>query len=152
MIYQFKTEQWLPISVQEAWRFFSSPMNLSLITPPELQLKVLTKMNETSIYNGMMIDYTVKPIMNIPLKWKTRIGEVKEGKHFMDKQLKGPYKLWEHSHMFQEQDGGVLMTDIVNYQLPFGLIGRIAHRLFVRSKIVHIFDYRKKILNQMFPA
>lgn len=150
-MYQYKTEQILPISLKDAWDFFSSPKNLSTITPPELDFNVLTKFQEGGIREGMIIDYTVKPLLGIPVHWQTEIGTVIPEKHFSDKQLKGPYKVWVHKHTFIKVNDGVLIQDEVNYQLPLGVLGRVVHALVVRKKIEDIFDYRKQILNKIFP-
>lgn len=147
---QYKTSQWLPINRKDAWNFFSSPKNLAIITPPEMDFKIISDITEDDIYEGMIIDYTVKPLLGIPVKWKTEINSVKKEKLFTDRQLKGPYKLWEHTHYFTEKDGGVLMTDEVNYILPFGFLGHIAHKLLVRKKIENIFNFRKETLNKLF--
>lgn len=149
-IYQYTTEQFLPIPIMEAWAFFSSAKNLAVITPPELDFKVLTTLDDTEIYEGLLIDYTVKPLFSIPLRWQTKISKVQKPDMFMDRQLKGPYSCWEHTHIFIEKEKGVLMKDIVNYQLPFGFLGTIAHSLLVRKKIEHIFLYRKKTLLKIF--
>jgi ligand-binding SRPBCC domain-containing protein len=150
-MYQYKTEQILPISLKEAWDFFSSPKNLSTITPPELDFNILTNFKEEGIREGMVIDYTVKPLLGIPVHWQTEIGNVVAEKHFSDKQLKGPYKVWVHKHTFSKVNGGVLIQDEINYQLPLGFLGRMVHSLFVRKKIENIFDYRKQILFKIFP-
>jgi len=149
-IYQYTTEQFLPISIRKAWDFFSSPKNLSVITPPEMDFKILTQLDDKEIYNGMLIDYTVKPLFGIPMHWQTKIIDVKPLEVFADTQLKGPYKLWHHTHTFIEKDGGVLMTDIVNYELPFGILGDWVHSLIVRKKIESIFAYRKQVLEKLF--
>jgi len=149
-IYQYTTEQFLPISIRKAWDFFSSPKNLSVITPPEMDFKILTQLDDKEIYNGMLIDYTVKPLFGIPMHWQTMIIDVKPLEVFADTQLKGPYKLWHHTHTFIEKDGGVLMTDIVNYELPFGILGDWVHSLIVRKKIESIFAYRKQVLEKLF--
>jgi len=149
-IYQYTAEQFLPISIRKAWDFFSSPKNLSVITPPEMDFKILTQLDDKEIYNGMLIDYTVKPLFGIPMHWQTKIIDVKPLEVFADTQLKGPYKLWHHTHTFIEKDGGVLMTDIVNYELPFGILGDWVHSLIVRKKIESIFAYRKQVLEKLF--
>lgn len=148
--FHLHTEQQLTISLQEAWSFFTSPLNLSKITPPDMGFKVLTNLNEVPVYTGMEIDYTVKPLLGIPVRWKTLISDVKEFKSFTDMQLKGPYSLWEHTHTFAERDGGVFMTDKVTYRLPFGILGRIMHRLIVRKRIEEIFNYRRQALEKIF--
>jgi len=146
----YTTEQFLPITINNAWDFFSSAKNLALITPPELDFKILTDLDGKEIYKGMLIDYTVKPLFGVPLHWKTEICKIEKPGLFTNTQLKGPYKIWEHTHTFIEKDNGVLMKDEVKYQLPFGTIGRMAHSLFVRKKIENIFIYREEILNKIF--
>lgn len=145
-----KNEQFLPISIEEAWAFFSTPKNLSKITPKEMGFVIKSKFTDEEIYEGMKIEYTVKPILGIPLNWRTRIGKTQKPFMFTDVQEKGPYKLWEHTHTFVEKDKGVLAIDEVKYQLPFGILGDIAHSLFVKNKLKNIFDYRRNILQKMF--
>lgn len=149
-IYQYKTEQFLPIRIDEAWSFFSSPKNLSLITPPGLHFTILSKIKDEEIYEGMKIDYILKPLLKIPMHWQTEIVKVNKGKNFTDRQLKGPYKIWEHTHTFKQVNDGVRMQDVIRYELPFGVIGDIAQRLLVKNKIENIFIYRKNSLEQMF--
>ena len=151
-IFYYKTEQFLPINIHTAWDFFSSPKNLALITPPELDFKILTDLNGQEIYEGMLINYTVKPLLGIPLKWETEICKVQKPLFFTDRQLKGPYKLWEHTHTYVEMNNGVLMKDEVKYQLPFGLIGDMVHTILVRKKVENIFSFRKQVLEKMFKA
>ena len=146
----FKTEQFLPISTDKAWDFFSSPKNLAVITPPSMDFRILTTLDEKGIYEGMLIDYRVKPLLGIPMKWQTRISEVSDKFSFTDEQLKGPYKIWRHTHTFIPKENGVLMKDIVHYQLPLGWLGRLAEKLIVRDKIKTIFNYRTRVLNQIF--
>ena len=134
-IFQYKTEQFLPIDIQQAWSFFSSAKNLAIITPPEMAFKIITDLDNREIYEGMLIDYQVKPLFGIPLRWQTEIYKVDKPLMFTDRQLKGPYKIWEHTHTFIEKDNGLWMKDEINYQLPFGAIGRIVHALLVSAKI-----------------
>jgi ligand-binding SRPBCC domain-containing protein len=150
IIYRFTTSQFLPVDISKAWTFFSSPNNLPLITPPELDFKILTQLDKEEISEGLLIDYTVTPLFGIPLRWQTRIDKIQKQNYFLDLQIKGPYKLWEHKHFFTEYRNGVLMKDEVNYQLPFGFFGRIMHALLVRKKIENIFAYRRQILEKIF--
>lgn len=150
MIHQLKREQQLDCSIAEAWKFFSSANNLSKITPKEMKFEVLTKLEDDEIYKGMLIDYNVSPIFNIKMKWQTEIIDVDFQKSFIDFQKKGPYKLWHHRHEFFPNKDGVLMKDTVDYELPMGFLGEIAHQLFVEQKLKHIFDYRTEILDGMF--
>ena len=121
-----------------------------MITPPELDFKILSKVEKTGIFEGQQIDYTVKPLFGIPLKWKTEIGKTSLHSFFTDKQLKGPYKVWEHTHTFAAQENGVLMKDEIVYELPLGFVGKLMNKLFVQKKIENIFDYRRKTLNKLF--
>ena len=150
--YYYRTEQLLPIDANKAWDFFSSAENLTLITPPSMDFKILTPLGHTEIYEGMLLDYTVKPLWGLRLNWKTEICKVGKPLFFTDRQLKGPYKLWEHTHTFIKKDNGLLIKDEVKYQLPFGIIGSIIHFLVVRKKIKDIFIYRKNILQQLFES
>ena len=148
--FHYTTEQLLSTDINKSWDFFSSAENLALITPPAMDFSILTALNGREIYEGMLINYTVKPLWGIKFHWETEICKVNKPFFFTDRQLKGPYKLWEHSHTFIKKDNGVLIKDEVKYQLPFGIIGNIIHSLFVRKKIEDIFIYRKKVLNQLF--
>lgn len=149
-MHQYKIEQWLPITIDKAWDFFSSPKNLATITPPELDFQIINAYPNEIVYEGMRIDYSVKPILGIPVHWQTEIGRVEKNNFFTDIQVKGPYKVWEHTHHFSEKDGGVLMKDVINYQLPLSFLGQFAHWLFVKNKIKHIFRYRENTLNKLF--
>lgn len=149
-LFYFNTEQFLPIDIKVAWDFFSDAKNLSVITPPEMDFKILSNLTGKEIFEGMLIDYTVKPLFGIKVYWQTEIFKVDKPSMFADKQLKGPYKIWEHTHTFVEKEKGVLMHDQVKYQLPFGIIGRITNSLLVRKKIENIFIYRKKVLEKIF--
>lgn len=149
-LYQLKTSQKLPISIQTAWEFFSNPTNLSKITPPWLNFEVRTKLPE-KMYCGMITTYFVRPLLNIPQTWVTEITHVNQPNYFVDEQRFGPYKFWHHQHSFTKtEDGGVIMDDIVSYVIPFGFLGRIINYFIVSKKVKEIFDYRKTVLEKMF--
>ena len=148
--YTLNTRQVLPISLEEAWAFFSSPMNLSKITPAYMNFKILSGFDEGTTREGMIIKYKVHPVLGIPLTWVTKITNVSAPHEFTDMQLKGPYKEWVHTHRFREIEGGVEMTDELVYQLPLGPIGMIAHALFVRKQVQSIFAYREATLEKLF--
>ncbi len=150
MIYKLKREQQLNCDIESAWSFFSSPRNLSRITPKKMGFVVLSDLSESDIYKGMIIDYIVSPFLGIPLKWQTEITAVDYKKSFTDFQKKGPYKLWRHHHRFIPNQNGVLMIDTVDYELPLGFIGTITHELMVKKKLKGIFDYRHQVLDQLF--
>ena len=145
-------EQWLPIPIGEAWSFFSSPLNLAKITPDDMGFVIRQPFQNKPIHEGQLITYTVSPLFGIPLKWVTRIAEVKLLQRFVDTQITGPYKYWWHQHTFIEKDGGTLIIDKVEYQLPLGPVGIIAHHLFVRKKLEQIFDFRFQALEKHFGA
>jgi len=149
-IHHYKTEQQLPISIEEAWDFFSSPKNLSAITPPEMEFKILTKDLNKDIFEGMEIDYRVRPLLRIPMKWKTRLCQIDTKKSFTDIQLKGPYSIWEHTHTFEKNANGILMKDVIKYKVPMGIFGNWLNSLFIRKKIENIFNYRKETLEKIF--
>lgn len=149
-MYRLCREQFLPISIKAAWSFFSSPGNLARITPPSLDFKILGDALNGEIYDGMLIDYSVKPMFGIPWHWRTEILDVKKYFHFVDRRIKGPYKIWEHTHYFVEKEGGVLMRDEVKYELPLGFIGKLIHHFIVRKKLNEIFEFRKNTLSKLF--
>lgn len=150
MKYQLYREQQLHCDIETAWQFFSSPMNLSEITPKDMSFTVLSNYANELIFEGMIIDYTVSPMLGIPLKWQTKIIHVELNKSFTDFQEKGPYKYWKHFHEFIPNEDGVLMKDVVDYELPFGFFGSIAHWAFVKKKLDKIFDFRCNVLEELF--
>lgn len=150
MVHQLQRQQQLNCDIKTAWKFFSSANNLSEITPKDMNFVVRTQLSDDEIYEGMLIDYYVSPLLGIKLKWQTEITEVNFQKSFTDFQKKGPFKLWNHFHEFILNDQGVLMIDTVSYELPFGFLGEIAHSVMVKKKLEQIFDYRFKILEETF--
>lgn len=149
-VYKFQKVQELPISIDEAWGFFSSPQNLKIITPDYLGFKITSDLGSGKMYPGQIINYIVKPIAGIPMRWTTEITHVDDGKYFVDQQRFGPYAMWHHQHWFESTERGVLMTDIVNYAIPLGILGRIANSLIVKSKLQEIFDYRTVKVKEIF--
>ena len=150
MRYQLYKQQQLNCDIETAWEFFSSPFNLSKITPKDMGFVVKSNLGKKPIYEGMEITYTVSPLLKIPLKWKSKITQVDFQKSFTDVQEKGPYKYWNHFHEFVPNEKGVLMRDKVDYELPFGFLGSIAHKLLVKKKLETIFSYRNQILEDTF--
>tara|TARA_B100001123_G_C14887375_1_gene858461 strand:+ start:149 stop:676 length:528 start_codon:yes stop_codon:yes gene_type:complete len=148
-LHRFETEQLLPISSREAWEFFSSPRNLTVITPPEMGFEVTSPMPST-IYAGLIVTYRVRPIFGIPVQWVTEITHVDEGRYFVDEQRLGPYRLWHHEHHFVEVTGGVRIQDIVHYSVPFGPLGDLVNQIIVRTRVEDIFQFRRSVLDQRF--
>jgi ligand-binding SRPBCC domain-containing protein len=150
-VYTLKSKQRLPIPLEEAWEFFSSPLNLRHITPAYMDFRVTADPEFLDkIYPGQIITYTVKPLFGIPLFWMTEITQVQNHQFFVDEQRQGPYALWHHQHHFKSVPGGVEMTDLVHYKPPFGILGRIANWLFIRRQLQSVFDYRSQILESKF--
>jgi ligand-binding SRPBCC domain-containing protein len=150
-IYHLKRTQVLPITLAEAWDFFSSPKNLAKITPSHMKFKILYISGGQRMYAGQLIRYKINVLPNIPVGWTTEITQVNEPYHFVDTQVSGPYSLWHHQHFFREVPGGVEMIDEVNYAIPFGPIGWLANALFVEREVNRIFDYRFEVLEKLFP-
>ncbi|MFY1046349.1 SRPBCC family protein [Chryseobacterium sp. GP-SGM7] len=150
MIHRLQRQQQLNCDLETAWKFFSSANNLAEITPKDMKFIVRTKLDDKEIYEGMVIDYYVSPLFGVKLKWQTIIAKVEPQKMFTDIQNKGPFKMWHHHHFFVANEDGVLMVDNVDYELPFGFLGEIAHKLMVKKKLENIFDYRFKVLEEAF--
>jgi ligand-binding SRPBCC domain-containing protein len=148
--HSIKTVQLLPISLNEAWDFFSNPANLAKITPEHMGFTMISEHHGAIMYAGQIIEYKVKPVLGIPLYWMTEITQVKDKEYFIDEQRFGPYTLWHHQHHFKAVEGGVEMTDIIHYKIPLGFIGRIANMLFVKKQLDGIFAYRFKKAEELF--
>ena len=149
--YSLHYETFIPTSVEKAWDFFTSPLNLVKITPPDMNFVVTSDYPPgTHVYPGMIITYKISPLLGIKINWMTEITHVKEHEYFVDEQRFGPYALWHHQHHFKEVDGGVLMTDIVNYAIGYGFIGRIANSLTVKKKLKQVFEFRERVIKDIF--
>ena len=140
----------VPTTLDKAWAFFSDPRNLAFITPPEMDFQIRTKLEPGEFYEGMIIEYTVKPFGNIPVRWVSEICEIVDKERFVDAQRKGPYKKWVHRHEFSEGEGGVHMRDVVIYAMPYGILGRLMHWLIVRRQLERIFDFRSQKIRFLF--
>ena len=149
-VYHLKSTQVLPITPQQAWDFFSSPKNLAVITPREMNFKILSMSGGEKMYAGQIISYKVNVLPWVRVRWVTEITHVQEPEFFTDEQRFGPYAFWHHKHHFKTVEGGVLMTDEVDYALPLGMLGRFAHWLFVAREVNRIFEYRNKVLETYF--
>lgn len=148
-IYTLHATQKVPISKEKAWEFLSDPKNLKVITPDYMGFHILSGADRP-MFAGQIIQYIVTPVLGIKTKWVTEITHVDQGNYFVDEQRFGPYALWHHKHFIKEIDGGVLMEDIIDYKVPFGIIGRMVHPFLVQPKLNEIFDYRRKKLIELF--
>lgn len=145
-VYQFERVQKVNASVEEVWDFISSPKNLKEITPPSMGFDITSGSLPEKMYPGMIIRYKVKPLLGIPMTWVTEISQVETGSFFVDEQRFGPYSIWHHQHHIEPIEGGTLMTDIVTYSPPMGFIGSVANALFIRKKLISIFNFREQAI------
>lgn len=148
--YQLKQSQKIPATIDKVWDFISSPANLKKITPEHMGFDITSELHSQKMYAGMIISYKVSPVLGIKMTWVTEITQVKEKEYFVDEQRIGPYAMWHHEHKIEAIEGGVLMTDIVSYQPPFGFIGAMANRLFIKNQLHRIFEFRTLALEKIF--
>jgi ligand-binding SRPBCC domain-containing protein len=147
VLHHLSREQILPITLQEAWEFFSNCRNLDLLTPPDVGMEIVHADSER-MYEGQIISYRIRLAPLVRVTWVTEIKAVEEGRCFIDEQRFGPYKFWQHRHSFEAVPGGVKVGDTVHYMMPFGPLGDLAHALFARRKLEAIFDYRAKAMGR----
>lgn len=151
MDYHLHQEQVLPIDLDHAWSFFSDPRNLDALTPPELAFRITSRVPDV-IHGGEIITYRIRLMPLLWCRWVTEIKHVIDRQQFVDEQRFGPYRFWYHRHRFQAVDGGVRCTDDVHYRLIGGILARPVHALYVRRQLEHIFAYRRRKLDELFPA
>lgn len=144
----FKRYQWIDSPLENVFSFFSDGANLQKLTPSDMQFKVINQSTE-KLQAGTLIDYKLK-VHGIPMKWKTRINSFNENESFVDDQLKGPYTKWLHRHSFTSVKGGTLICDDVAYKVPLGLLGDITAGWFIKMDIKKIFNYRNKVVKEIF--
>lgn len=144
-MYTLEREQWLASPADTVWNFLQTPANLDRITPPDLRFSIISDVPAV-MYDGLIIAYRIA----IPLfgshDWITEIKHVRPGRSFVDEQRLGPYRFWYHFHEIESEAGGTRMRDRVNYQPPFGPLGRLLHPLYIRPALERIFDYRREQL------
>ena len=148
-IYTLHKKQNLPITIQQAWDFLSDPKNLKTITPDYMGFHIQSGADRP-MYAGQIIQYIVTPVLGIKTKWVTEITHVVDKHYFVDEQRFGPYALWHHKHFIKEIEGGVEMEDIIDYKVPFGVLGQLVHPILVKPKLEEIFNYRTKKLEELF--
>jgi ligand-binding SRPBCC domain-containing protein len=141
----------LPLSIDEAWSFFSDPRNLIKITPPKMNL-VPTSPLPDGMYPGLVVTYGVRIAPAVSMNWVTEITHVEAPHYFVDEQRFGPYKFWHHRHAFEPCDQGVVAKDLIHYGLYGGIFSGIVNALAVRSQLEGIFDYRTQVLTDLFGA
>ncbi|MBA2630599.1 MAG: SRPBCC family protein [Thermoleophilaceae bacterium] len=147
-VHLLERAQFLAHPTEEVFAFFGDAFNLEDITPPWLQFRVMTA-GPIEMRAGALIEYRLA-LRRVPVRWRTRIEEWVPGRRFVDVQLSGPYRLWHHTHTFEPDAGGTLVRDTVRYALPAGPAGELAHRMFVRSDLERIFEYRHEAVARYF--
>jgi len=143
-VYHLERSASVPVSLREAFEFFENPGNLARITPPWLNFRI-TSPQPIHMRKGAEIDYEIR-WLGLPLKWKTEITEYEPPFFFVDEQTAGPYAYWHHRHEFKPTELGALVLDRLDYALPLGALGRMAHSVAVRKQLQEIFDFREKAL------
>ena len=144
---RIERSQLVPAAVEDAFAFFADAYNLEALTPPWLRFRILTP-RPISMRKGATIEY-VLTTRQLPVRWRTEIIEWDPGRRFVDTQVKGPFRLWEHTHTFEERDDGTLIRDTVLYRMPYGALGAIAHRILVARDLERIFDYRRDAVDRL---
>ena len=147
-LHRIHRRQVIPMSISKAWEFFSNPDNLSSITPPWLNLTVISDVPR-SMHSGMIVSYRITPLVCVPTLWISEITHINIPTYFVDEQRLGPFRFWHHQHVFKEVGRNVEIQDIVNYAMPLGAIGEIVHAISVRKKVESIFDFRSKTLERI---
>ena len=141
-------EQVLPAETDQVFEFFADAHNLEAITPPWLNFRVVGA-GPIEMGPGSLIEYRLR-LHRFPVNWLTRIESWLPGRGFEDRQVRGPYRLWHHTHSFEPCDGGTRMRDVVRYALPLGLLGSLAHSALVRRDLERIFDFRRDAVAAVF--
>lgn len=144
------SEQFVPRPVDEVFAFFAKPENLGTITPPWLDFRILTP-SPVPMAQGALIDYVIR-LGPVPTRWRTLITRFEAPHAFVDEQLHGPYSFWHHTHTFVARDGGTLIGDRVLYVLPFGILGNVVERVFIRRRLRAIFAHRRRVIAERFGA
>ena len=145
-LYFLETEALLPATIDEVFAFFANAENLEPITPPELAFRILTP-TPIVMGEGTTIDYRLQ-LFGVPFRWRTLITQWQPNSQFRDEQVRGPYRQWEHLHLFSATADGTHMTDRVEYRLPFQPAGIIALPI-VRRQLDHIFRYRADVMREL---
>ncbi len=141
------TEQWLPQSIETVFNFFGDASNLERLTPPWLRFRILTPA-PIAMGKGTLLDYRIRWRW-LPLRWRTEITVWEPPHRFIDQQIRGPYRLWNHEHSFEERDGGTLCRDRVHYAIPGWLLEPLLHFMVVGPDAARIFAFRRARMQKL---
>ena len=147
-MYNIKFSQFIPQPIDKVFAFFARPENLECITPKNLKFSIKT-LSPIRMETGQIIDYNIK-IKGFPLRWRSLISSYDPPYRFIDEQIRGPYSKWHHTHTFTKENGGTKIDDQIEYSLPFGLLGRITHSIWIKKDLEKIFEYRSKTIEKVF--
>jgi ligand-binding SRPBCC domain-containing protein len=148
-VHSLSQEQTIPAPIDQAWEFFSSPRNLEAMTPPELGFKIVSLPSEI-LYEGEIIEYSVKVLPGIWIPWVSEIKALRKGESFVDDQISGPFKFWHHRHSFEQTGRGTVVKDLIHYSVGFSVFGEIARGLVVKSQLAKMFEHRRLVLEEKF--
>ncbi len=146
MDHTLESEIELSVTVDVVFAFFSSAENLELITPPELRFRIVTPA-PVQIRQGALIDYQLS-LLGIPFRWQTKITRFEPPFTFTDEQIRGPFKVWVHTHTFEPARSGTIIRDQVRYRLPLFPFGELAY-LMVRAQLKRIFEFRRQAVTEL---
>jgi ligand-binding SRPBCC domain-containing protein len=146
-IFVLEREQWVARRLEEVFAFFSRPENLQQITPPWLHFGMVEAPKVLAV--GSLIHYRLR-IHGVPIRWTTEITEWNPPHGFVDRELSGPYALWNHEHLFESSNEGTTMRDRVQWALPLGWAGLVAYPMAKRD-VEKIFDFRANAMERLFP-
>ena len=149
-LYTLYAKQTVAKEIDLVWDFFRKPRNLNKLTPADVEFKIISGKSD-DFYEGKIISYKIKLLQIFNLNWVTEISQVNEESYFIDNQIFGPYKMWHHEHHFKSNDNGTTeIIDKVKYKVPYFILGRFIHKIFIRSKLLEIFIFRQKQINNLF--
>ena len=149
-LYTLYAKQTVSKEIGLLWDFFRKPTNLNKLTPEDVHFKIKSGKSD-DFYEGKIISYKIKPFKLLALNWVTEISQIKEGSYFIDNQISGPYKMWRHEHHFKDNHNGTTeIIDKVKYKVPFYIVGKLMHKMFIRKKLFNIFMFRQKQINNLF--
>ena len=149
-LYTLYAKQTVSKEIGLLWDFFRKPTNLNKLTPEDVHFKIKSGKSD-DFYEGKIISYKIKPFKLLALNWVTEISQIKEGSYFIDNQISGPYKMWRHEHHFKDNHNGTTeIIDKVKYKVPFYIVGKLMHKMFIRKKLFNIFMFRQKQINDLF--